>query len=223
MDIKAFQQALIAAGYPLPRFGADGSFGAESRTAMQRFQNEVGIPVTQHPKEATAKVLSERLGSQASKDMNAFILGAPFSAFNQPKATRPITEIIIHCTATPEGRDVSVDTIRKWHKDQGWNDIGYHWVVGLDGVPRPGRPEAKVGAHVAGHNTGTLGVVYVGGVDARNQPKDTRNAAQRAGLVSIVRGLKLRYPSITKVTGHNQYAAKACPSFDVRTDPLSRL
>lgn len=223
MDIKSFQQALIAAGYPLPKFGADGSFGAESRAAMQRFQNENHVPVTQHPDEATARALAEKLGRDAAKGTGAVILGAPFTAFNQPKATRPITEIIIHCTATPEGREVTVDTIRKWHKDQGWSDIGYHWVVGLDGVPRPGRPEAQVGAHVQGHNTGTLGVVYVGGVDSRNQPKDTRTDAQRAGLISMVRGLKERYPSITKVTGHNQYAAKACPSFDVRKDPLGHL
>lgn len=220
MDIKSFQSALLAAGYPLPRYGNDGSFGAESRTAMQKFQRDMGLPVTEHPNEVTVQALSARI----AEIMGDVIMTPPFTGFDQPKATRPINEIIIHCTATPEGREVSVATIRKWHKDMGWSDIGYHWVVGLDGVPRPGRPEAKVGSHVANHNTGTLGVVYVGGVasDAKT-PKDTRTTAQRRGLISIVRGLIARYPTIVKVTGHNQYSSKACPSFDVRLDPLGHI
>lgn len=142
----------------------------------------------------------------------------------QPKASRLINEIIVHCTATPEGRAVSVDTIRGWHKAQGWNDIGYHYVVLLDGTVQAGRPEAEIGSHVAGHNTGTLGVVYVGGVAADGKTaKDTRTPAQKAALLAIVKGLIAKYPSVKKVTGHNQYAAKACPSFDVRKDELSKL
>ncbi|HEV7257733.1 MAG TPA: hypothetical protein VGN82_08120 [Bosea sp. (in: a-proteobacteria)] len=90
-----------------------------------------------------------------------------------------IDEIIIHCTATPESRDVSVETIRGWHIGQGWKDIGYHWAVMLDGIVRPGRPEAKGGSDVANHNTGTLGVAYVGGVDTQGYPKDTRTPAQK--------------------------------------------
>ena len=66
----------------------------------------------------------------------------------QPKAKRSVVEVIVHCTATPEGRDVSVETIRSWHKQRGWKDIGYHYVVMLDGTVKPGRPEAQVGAHV---------------------------------------------------------------------------
>lgn len=220
MDIKSFQSALIASGYPLPKFGADGSYGGETRDAMQRFQRDHHLPVTDKPDEATARAV---MGKLADKSADVIVAGT-FKDFNQPKATRPIHEIIIHCTATPEGRDVSVDTIRGWHKAQGWADIGYHWVVGLDGVPRPGRPEAQIGAHVAGHNTGTIGVVYVGGVAKDGKTaKDTRTAAQRTGLIAIVRGLKERYPSIEKISGHNQYANKACPSFDVRKDPLSTL
>ena len=142
----------------------------------------------------------------------------------QPKSTRKISEIIVHCTATPEGRAVSVDTIRSWHLANGWRDIGYHWVVKLDGSIEAGRPEDQVGSHVAGHNTGTLGVVYVGGVAADGKtPKDTRTPAQRAALLDLVRALITKYPSVKKVTGHNQYAAKACPSFDVRRDELGRL
>ncbi|EJN04218.1 N-acetylmuramoyl-L-alanine amidase [Phyllobacterium sp. YR531] len=142
----------------------------------------------------------------------------------QPKATRAINEIIIHCTATPEGSDVSVETIRGWHKAQGWKDIGYHYVVLLDGTVQPGRPEAQIGSHVAGHNTGTLGIVYVGGVAKDGKTaKDTRTPAQKAALIATVKALISKYPAIKKVTGHKQYAAKACPSFDVRKDALGSI
>lgn len=142
----------------------------------------------------------------------------------QPFATRPIGEIIVHCTATPEGRDVSVETIRGWHKAQGWSDIGYHYVVHLDGSVDAGRPEARIGAHVMGHNSGTLGVVYVGGVAADwTTAKDTRTPAQTSALMALCRALTVKYPKIAKISGHNEYAAKACPSFDVRKDPLSQI
>lgn len=144
--------------------------------------------------------------------------------FKQHKAKRFITEVIVHCTATPEGRNVSVQTIREWHKANGWSDIGYHWVVLLDGTVQAGRPESLVGAHVAGRNANTLGVVYVGGVAKDGKtPKDTRTPAQKAALLAHVKALIERYPTIAKVSGHNQYAAKACPSFDVRKDELGKL
>lgn len=220
MDIRTVQQALVAAGFPLVKFGADGHWGDESRIAMQAFQKSRNLPVTDRPDEVTARALGKKIG-----EVTGDLIAAPsFKGFNQPKAERPITEIIIHCTATPEGRDVPVSTIRKWHMDKGWSDIGYHWVVGLDGTLHPGRPEAKIGSHVAGHNTGTLGVSYVGGVTKDGKtPKDTRTSAQRTALISLVRALRLRYPTITKVTGHNQYSSKACPSFDVRQDALGHL
>ncbi|MCR6498404.1 N-acetylmuramoyl-L-alanine amidase [Shinella sp. CPCC 101442] len=142
----------------------------------------------------------------------------------QPEATRKITEIIVHCTATPEGREVSVDTIRSWHLANGWKDIGYHYVVALDGTVRPGRAEAQIGSHVAGHNSGTIGIVYVGGVAADGKtPKDTRTAAQKSALLDLAKALIAKYPAIKEVAGHNQYAAKACPSFDVRKDALGSL
>ncbi|HEV7319664.1 MAG TPA: hypothetical protein VGO04_13790 [Ensifer sp.] len=93
----------------------------------------------------------------------------------------------------------------------------------LDGTVKPGRPEAQVGSHVAGHNTGTLRHVYVGGVDAKGNPEDTRTPAQKAALLAHVKALIARYLMVKKVTGHNQYVAKACPSFDVRKDDLGRL
>jgi N-acetylmuramoyl-L-alanine amidase len=142
----------------------------------------------------------------------------------RPQASRTINEIIVHCTATPQGRGVAVHEIRGWHLGRGWRDIGYHWIVLLDGSLHPGRPEEQIGSHVAGHNEGTLGIVYVGGCESDGRtPKDTRTPAQKAALLAAVKALITKYPTVKKVSGHNQYAAKACPSFDVRKDPLGRL
>lgn len=131
---------------------------------------------------------------------------------------RPIHTIVIHCSATPEGRPVSVETIRKWHRDKGWRDIGYHYVIDLHGRVHPGRPVEQVGAHVGGHNTGTIGICYVGGVtnDGRLAPKDTRTPAQREALAALVAELAERFPDIRTVKGHRDFpkVAKACPCFD---------
>ncbi|MGL5011809.1 MAG: N-acetylmuramoyl-L-alanine amidase [Paracoccaceae bacterium] len=131
---------------------------------------------------------------------------------------RPINEIIIHCTATPEGHAVSVETIRGWHKQRGWADIGYHYVVHLDGTIEEGRRVPQVGAHVAGRNTGTIGVVYVGGIDANGAPKDTRTKAQKTSLKKLLTDLLWEFPTIRKISGHNQYANKACPCFNAQKE-----
>lgn len=130
---------------------------------------------------------------------------------------RPINEIIIHCTATAEGKDYTVDQIRQWHVNgNGWKDIGYHYVIYRDGSIHAGRPIDQIGAHTTNHNTGTIGVCYVGGCAADGKtPKDTRTPQQKAALVELVRSLKTVF-GISKVSGHREYAAKACPSFDVQ-------
>lgn len=127
---------------------------------------------------------------------------------------RAIDESIVHCTATPEGRPVSVKEIDAWHRARGWSGCGYHRIIGLDGERLDGRPISKVGAHVSGQNERTIGTVYVGGVAKDGvTPKDTRTAAQKAALLDELHDQVTRFP-IERVTGHNQYAAKACPSFD---------
>ena len=133
---------------------------------------------------------------------------------------RAITHIVVHCTATPEGRPHSVADIRAWHKAKGWSDIGYHWVVLLDGTVQMGRMEAMPGAHVANHNANSIGVVYVGGIDKGTfKPKDTRTAAQKKALLSILKELKTRYPT-AMILGHRDFkgVAKACPSFDAKKE-----
>ncbi|WP_099867840.1 peptidoglycan recognition protein family protein [Pararhizobium haloflavum] len=131
---------------------------------------------------------------------------------------RTINEIIVHCTATPEGRPVTVAEIDQWHRARGWSGIGYHRVVGLNGERQDGRPIEKIGAHVAGHNTGTIGIVYVGGVEKDGKtPKDTRTAAQKDALLSEIVNLRDHF-KIKKISGHNEYANKACPSFDASAE-----
>ncbi len=131
---------------------------------------------------------------------------------------RPITKIIWHCSATKEGQAVSVETIRRWHRDRGWSDIGYHFIVGIDGVVRDGRPLEKAGAHTKSHNDTSIGICYIGGVERDGKtPNDTRTPEQRAALYALTESLLRRFPGAT-VHGHNEFAAKACPSFDVQQD-----
>lgn len=129
---------------------------------------------------------------------------------------RKITEIIIHCSATPEGRDYTVSQIRQWHLRRGFRDIGYHFVIYRDGTIHSGRPVAQVGAHCTGHNANSIGVCYVGGVAKDGKtPKDTRTEAQKKSLENLIRRLHQMYPG-AMLHGHCEYAAKACPCFDVR-------
>jgi len=135
---------------------------------------------------------------------------------------REINEIIIHCSATREGQDVSVDTIRRWHViDNGWSDIGYHYVISLDGSIHKGRPNNVQGAHTKGSNKYSIGICYVGGCDKDMNPKDTRTEAQKESLEILLQGLICGYEKlgfITTIHGHNEFSSKACPSFDVQEE-----
>ncbi|MCH5326927.1 MAG: N-acetylmuramoyl-L-alanine amidase [Duncaniella sp.] len=134
---------------------------------------------------------------------------------------RKIEKIIIHCSATPEGKDYTVAQIRDWHvRGNGWSDIGYHFVIDRYGVVHKGRSVEKIGAHTKGQNARSIGICLIGGMDAENKrPKDTRTPAQRVALVNLVKELKATYGENVTVHGHNEFAAKACPSFNVQTDP----
>ena len=127
---------------------------------------------------------------------------------------RRIDKIIVHCSATPEGKDYSVDTIRKWHLQRGFSDIGYHYIIYRDGSIHTGRDESVIGAHCKGHNSNSIGVCYIGGVAADGKtPKDTRTAEQKQSLVKLLKELKAKYPQAS-IHGHRDFANKACPSFD---------
>lgn len=132
--------------------------------------------------------------------------------------SRIINEIIVHCSATPEGKDFTVSDIRKWHLQRGFNDIGYHYVIYRDGSINKGRDESKIGAHCTGHNSYSIGVCYIGGLASDNKtPKDTRTKAQKDALIKLLKQLKTKYPKAT-IHGHREFANKACPSFDAKKE-----
>lgn len=132
---------------------------------------------------------------------------------------RLINTAAVHCTATKEGLDYPVETIRSWHKQRGFADIGYHFVVHLDGTISIGRPISKISAHVSGHNTGSVGIVYVGGLDRNGKPKDTRTPAQKAAIRKLLKELVEKY-GIKVIKGHRDFpgVAKACPCFDAEPE-----
>ena len=131
---------------------------------------------------------------------------------------RKITEIIIHCSATPEGKNFTVDDIRRWHLARKFADIGYHYVIYRDGSVHKGRAENLVGAHCLGHNANSIGICYIGGCTADGKhPKDTRTPQQKTALRQLVNQLKFYYPHAT-VHGHNEFSNKACPSFNVQKE-----
>ena len=128
---------------------------------------------------------------------------------------RPLDKSILHCSATREGQHITVDTMRHWHLKRGWKDIGYHYVIYIDGSVHEGRPIEQVGAHTQGQNTGSIGICYVGGVEKDGKtPKDTLNELQEMAMVNLINELRDEYGELS-LHGHNEFAAKACPSFKV--------
>ena len=132
---------------------------------------------------------------------------------------RRIDYIIVHCTATPMGRKITVKDVDRWHKQRGWKGIGYHYLIGLNGEIWEGRKEWQVGAHVAGFNRYSIGVAYVGGL-VNGKPADTRTPEQKKSLLKIIRELKSRYHG-AKVYGHRDFANKECPCFDARKEYIN--
>ena len=131
---------------------------------------------------------------------------------------RKINEIIVHCSATPEGKDFTVADINKWHLQRGFNKIGYHFVIYRDGTCHEGRKLDEVGAHCVRHNSNSIGICYIGGCAKDGKtPKDTRTEAQKKALITLIKSLKSKFPGIT-VCGHRDYSSKACPSFDAKTE-----
>jgi len=188
--VKQIQKALHL--YP------DGIYGALTEERVKKFQADNGLKVDGIVGPATlAKLIPTRI---------------------LKKSRRYINEIIVHCTATPEGREVTVSEIRQWHRQRGFSDIGYHYVIHLDGSLDFGRDVDISGAHCTGHNAHSIGVVYVGGVAKDGKtPKDTRTAEQKASLAAVLMDLKRIYP-LAKIHGHRDFANKACPSFDATTE-----
>lgn len=175
----------------------DGIFGELTEEAVKEFQAEKGLTVDGIVGEKTISAMAgvDRLMS----------------------TKRTINELIVHCTATREGNDYTVADIRRWHKQRGFSDVGYHFIVHLDGRVEQGRNIDIAGAHCVGHNSHSIGVCYVGGLDADGNPKDTRTKEQRIALKTLLVMLSIIYPG-AKIYGHCDFAAKACPCFDARKE-----
>jgi N-acetyl-anhydromuramyl-L-alanine amidase AmpD len=136
--------------------------------------------------------------------------------------------IVVHCSATGPAADIGVAEITRWHKQRGFDTVGYHYVIRRNGAVEVGRRESEIGAHVRGHNANSIGVCLAGGVDAAGKPENNFTAAQFASLEALLRELQGRYPT-ARVCGHRDLSPdkngdgritpnefiKACPSFDV--------
>lgn len=178
----------------------DGKFGSLTEEAVKAFQKANGLKPDGIVGEKTWEKLPKMgVGLQRSK--------------------RFINKIIVHCTATPEGRVETVESIRAMHKAQGWADIGYHYVVYLDGSIHNGRNVDIIGAHCYGYNANSIGVVYVGGCDKRMKSKDTRTDKQKESLVKLLKDLRKLYPT-AKIYGHKDLdkKGKECPCFNVKEE-----
>ena len=130
---------------------------------------------------------------------------------------RKITKIIIHCSATKEGKDYTVADIDRWHRARGFRKIGYHFVIYRDGSIHVGRTKNEIGAHCTGQNAISIGICYIGGLSSDGKPKDTRTPQQRAAMLSLIEQLREEFPGVT-LHGHNEFANKACPCFKVPTE-----
>lgn len=123
--------------------------------------------------------------------------------------------LFVHCSATKPTMDIGVREIRQWHKEQGWLDVGYHFVIRRDGTVEEGRDIEAVGSHVKDHNHNSLGICLVGGVDESNKFKANFTPSQIRSLRTLLDGLKVKYPSAA-IRAHHDVAPKACPSFDLK-------
>jgi N-acetylmuramoyl-L-alanine amidase len=130
----------------------------------------------------------------------------------------PIKFLTVHCTATPEGRDNTAAEVTRWDIER-FDQPSYHWVIELDGDRVRTLQDNERGAHTGGHNTGNIGISYVGGTETFNaggKPKDTRTRAQKESLRTLIRTYLARYPNLV-IRGHRDWPKvnKACPSVDV--------
>lgn len=195
-DVKAVQTALHC--YP------DGIYGDLTTEAVREFQKANNLEVD---------------GIVGRQTWNALFPASTNASGSNTlkKSKRSINLIVVHCTATEEGKDYSVAEIRRWHLKRGFSDIGYHYLIGIDGKVHEGRNVNISGAHTAGYNAHSIGVCYVGGLDKNHKPKDTRTPAQKASLLRLLTDLKKIYPKAS-IHGHREYANKACPCFDAKNE-----
>lgn len=190
-DVKILQRAL--------NLYDDGIFGNLTLERVKEYQKSVGL----YPD-----------GIVGDKTWEKLLNGKSQISVSK----RKITEIIVHCTATQEGKHFTVSDITRWHKQRGFSTIGYHYVIYLDGTRHLGRDVNISGAHCENHNSHSIGVCYVGGLASDGKtPKDTRTQAQKTALLALLRELRRIYP-MARIYGHNELSSKACPCFDCKKE-----
>ena len=194
----------------------DGIFGSLTEERVKEFQRTHGLTPD---------------GIVGARTMAALFPSVITSAVGLKKSRRRIDYIVVHCTASPEGRNMTVGDIRRIHKKNGWSDIGYHYVIDIDGRILEGRDVDLSGAHVSGHNSYSIGVVYVGGLDRNLKAKDTRTEKQKAALLSLLCDLRKLYPK-AEICGHRDFSPdlngngiiepqewiKECPCFEAKKE-----
>lgn len=220
----------------------DGRFGKLTQEALVAYQKAHSLT----PDGVAGPRTLAAMGIEAVTPHKTDLQVGPDSVVNSyggktvrlKRSKRRIDYIAVHCTATPEGRDLTVEQIRKQHKSQGWADVGYHYIIYRDGTVNIGRDVDISGAHVSGYNSYSIGIAYVGGLENRpgvayNQlkAKDTRTDAQKASLMALLMALRKLYPK-AKIQGHRDFSPdrnhdgiiepsewiKDCPSFDAKTE-----
>ena len=204
----------------------DGVFGPRTTEAVKAWQRAHALKDDGIVGPATLAAMGLAAVTPAKNKNSSVDSVTSVNGTKLKRSKRRIDYIVVHCTATPEGQAKTVEQIRAEHKKQGWSDIGYHYVVTLDGRVQLGRDVDISGSHVSGYNSHSIGVVYVGGLENRPgvpykelKAKDTRTQAQKAALLSLLLDLRKLYPT-AKILGHRDFpgVAKDCPSFNAQRE-----
>lgn len=233
--VKQIQKALKQSGFGVVDDGIWGPITTEAVMAFQKAKGLTAIDGVAGLKTLALMGISVAVQAVTPSKPAYTVM---HDGIELKKSRRRIDYIVVHCTATPEGQARTVEQIRSQHRAQGWSDIGYHYVVTLDGKVHLGRDVDLAGAHVSGYNAHSIGVVYVGGLE--NDPrkpykqlkaKDTRTDEQKTALLSLLLSLRKLYP-YAKIVGHRDFSPdkngngvvepsewiKACPSFDAKKE-----
>ena len=213
----------------------DGIWGKLTTEAVKNWQREHGIGADGIVGPKTLAAMGLAALTQQGPKLNTSVVS---HGLTLKRSKRRIDFIAIHCTATPEGQDLTVEKIRSQHRAQGWSDIGYHYIIYRDGTVHEGRNVDISGAHVSGYNANSIGVVYVGGLENRPgtpykllKAKDTRTEAQKAAMLNLLIDLRRLYPRAV-IQGHRDFSpdkngdgvipldewVKDCPCFDAKTE-----
>jgi len=194
-EIQQIQTALNAALPDLPRLAPDGLIGAKSKAALMAWETRRGLaPVADFER----------------------AYGVMFPAQEKP-FPRNIKYLVLHCAATQP--DATIESIQRyWRVNLGWKAPGYHWLISADGVAHALQPIEKSSNGVAGYNSTSIHISYIGGIDRNGKPKDTRTEAQKVTQLRLLRELRVKFPK-ARILGHRDFpsVSKACPSFDVKS------